>query len=62
MTVFAEALRLAGATAPAAPAPETNTVDLAALTVAQLLELCEGRGIAVPRKATKARLLELLSD
>lgn len=36
-------------------------VDLSSLTVATLRALCEERGIAAPSKATKARLVELLS-
>lgn len=35
--------------------------DLSALTVAQLRELCEGRGIEAPKRATKAQLIALLS-
>lgn len=36
------------------------TQDLTALTVAQLRELCDERGIEAPKRATKAQLLELL--
>ena len=34
--------------------------NLDGLTVAQLREIAESRGIDVPKRATKARLLELL--
>jgi len=37
-----------------------GTQDISALTVAQLREVAEGRGIDVPKRATKARLLEIL--
>ena len=35
-------------------------VDLSSLTVATLRELCEERGIEVPKKAKKAELIALL--
>ena len=44
-----------GATPDVAPVAE-----LSKLTKAQLLELCDGRGIGVPKGATKAQLLALL--
>lgn len=44
----------------AIPAPEH--VDLTALTVAQLRELCAGRGVDAPKRATKAQLIELLDE
>ena len=34
--------------------------NLAGMTVAQLREMAESRGIDVPRRATKVRLLEIL--
>ena len=61
MTVFHGAERRAGATAPARPAPDTGTVDPASLTVAELRALCHERGLDVPSKATKARLVDLLN-
>ena len=36
--------------------------DLTALTVAQLRELCDERGIDAPKKATKAQLVALLGQ
>lgn len=36
--------------------------DLASLTVAELKELCDERGVDYPRKATKAQLVSLLSE
>ena len=37
-------------------------VDLTALTVAQLRELCDECGIDAPKRATKAQLVSLLKD
>ena len=37
-------------------------VDLATLTVATLRALCEERGIEAPKKATKAKIIELLTE
>lgn len=39
-----------------------DTDDLSALTVAQLRELCAGRGIEAPKRATKAQLVALLGE
>lgn len=36
--------------------------DLSALTVAELKEVCDERGVAYPKKVTKAQLLELLGE
>ena len=44
--------------ADAPTAPQTGTLD--GLTVAQLRELAKERGLDVPRRASKARLLETL--
>ena len=41
-------------------AADQEPVNLSALTVAQLRELCDERGIEAPKRATKAQLLELL--
>lgn len=41
------------------PVQETAR-DLSALTVAQLRELCDERGIDHPSRATKAQLIQLL--
>ena len=57
---------LAAGWTPAAPDGDRpvakRPVDLAALTVAQLRELCAERGIEAPRRATKAKLIELLTE
>lgn len=39
---------------------ETKQDDLSELTVAELKELCNERGIEVPKRAKKAQLIELL--
>lgn len=41
---------------------DPEPIDLTALTVAQLRELCEERGIDAPKKATKAQLVALLEQ
>ena len=41
-------------------APKGDTADLAAMTVAELRALCEQRGIDVPKRSTKAKILTLL--
>lgn len=40
--------------------PAEDSQDLSALTVAQLRELCDERGIDAPKRATKAHLIALL--
>lgn len=62
MSVFQGAERIAAPAPAPAPAPEAKTPDLSQLTNSQLVEICEGRGIEVPRKATKAQLVALLSE
>ena len=49
-----------GATWPPEAAGDEKVGDLSGLTNKQLQELCEKRGIEVPKKATKAQLIELL--
>lgn len=41
---------------------ELHETDLSALTVAQLKSLCADRGIDVPRRATKAQIIALLTE
>lgn len=41
-------------------APRGDDADLAALTVAELRALCKQRGIDVPNRATKVKILNLL--
>jgi len=53
MTIFQGAGRTGGDEGQRAP-------DLAAMSAAQLRDLCHERGIKVPRKATKAQLQKLL--
>ena len=42
--------------------PTRDAPDLTGMTVAELLALCAERGVAVPRRATKARRVRLLSE
>lgn len=42
--------------------PEPQEVDLTALTVATLRNLCDERGIEAPKRATKAQLIALLTE
>lgn len=53
-------LRSLGILAGGEAAQDAGPEDLAALTVTQLRELCDVRGIEVPKKATKAQLVALL--
>lgn len=50
-----------GIVAVAVDAP-AESVDLSALTVEKLRELCADRGIEVPKRATKAQLIALLDE
>lgn len=44
------------------PVAYEDQIDLSALTVARLRELCDERGIGAPKRATKAQLVALLTD
>lgn len=44
------------------PVAHEEPIDLSALTVARLHELCAERGIDAPRRATKAQLVALITD
>jgi len=44
------------------PAAEQVSPDYASMTKAELVAACEEHGIAIPKRATKARLVELLSE
>ena len=77
MSVFQGARRAEGSTGPVTPAPTTTVAhgeaptkdvaaepapDLESMTVPQLRELCEERGVKVAKKATKAQLLAALAE
>lgn len=61
MTVFIGAARVEAAP-PEPNAAQERREDLAALTKAQLAELCAERGIEAPSRATKAQLVALLTE
>lgn len=62
MSVVQGARLAPGATWPPETAGNEKAGDLSGLTNAQLQELCAERGIEVPKKATKARLIALLGE
>ena len=63
MTVFQGAYRVADSTAEAARASDDKkAVDYASMTNSQLAKELEARGIEAPKKASKAKLLALLSE
>jgi len=55
-------LLLAAGWARVTPAQPNEQTDLTALTVARLRELCAERGVDAPKRATKAQLVQLLSE